>query len=160
MDPPHTTATAKPSPSNRYGLVALLNTGSPQSFTSAEAWARTKHNNSASDTCEQNDSPRSWGGFGKSAPLLTSIAVRLSTQFWHNNTPSAEDAVGVYIVPHGTTKHPVLLGRDSSMRFEQRTYTTLPRSPSGPSFGELSLTTPYTDDLSTFIYDNRPSPTR
>ena len=36
-----------------------------------------------------------------------------------------------------------LLGRDSCcpMRLEQRTYTTLPRQPSQPTFGELYLTT-------------------
>ena len=42
------------------------------------------------------------------------------------------------------------------MRFEQRTYTILPRQPSQPIFGELSLTT-CTDGLSTFINDNRPT---
>ena len=61
------------------------------------------------------------------------------------------------IVPHGTMQHPVLLGHDSWMRFEQRTYTTLPRLPSRPLFGELSLATPYKDGLSTFVRDNRPS---
>ena len=54
-------------------------------------------------------------------------------------------------------QHPVLLGRDSCMRFEQRTCTNLPREPSRPVFGELSLTTHYTNDLPTFIHDNRPT---
>ena len=101
-------------------------------------------------------SPRSWGGFGKSAPLLTPISVRLSIQFLHDSIPSV--AVCACIVPHGIMQHPVLLGRDSWMRFEQRTYTTLPRLPSRPLFGELSLNTPYNDGLSTFIHDNCPSP--
>ena len=54
-------------------------------------------------------------------------------------------------------QHPVLLGRDSWMRFEQCTYTTLPRLPSRPLLGELSTATPYKDDLSSFARDNRPS---
>ena len=54
-------------------------------------------------------------------------------------------------------QHPILLGRDSWMRFEQRTYTNLSRLPSRPLFGELSLNNPYKDGLSTFIHDNRPS---
>ena len=64
-----------PSASNRYGLVARLDTGSPQTFISAEAWACMKRSNAASDACEQHTSPCSWGGFGKSAPLLSSISV-------------------------------------------------------------------------------------
>ena len=43
------------------------------------------------------------------------------------------------------------------MRFEQRTYTILPRQPSQPTFGEFSLNTPCTNCLSTFIRDNRPT---
>ena len=82
-----------PSASSRYGLVALLEAGSPQAFISAEAWACMKHSNAASDICEKHVSPRSWGGFGKSAPLLTPIPVRSSLQFSHNSTPSAELAV-------------------------------------------------------------------
>ena len=53
--------------------------------------------------------------------------------------------------------HPVLLQRDSWMRFEQHTYTALPRQPSRPVFGELSQTTHYTNGLPTFIHDNRPT---
>ena len=66
------------------------------------------------------------GRFWPTAPLLTSTSVRLSIQFLHGNTPSAQLAVWACIDPHGTMQHPVLLGRDSWMRFEQRTYTTTP----------------------------------
>ena len=52
-------------------------------------------------------------------------------------------------------QHPALLGRDSWMRFERHTYTTLPRQPSQLTFGNLSLTSHSTDGLSTFIPDNR-----
>lgn len=41
------------------------------------------------------------------------------------------------------------------MRFEHRTYTTLPHPHSEPTFGELSVTIPYADGVSTFIHDNR-----
>lgn len=54
-------------------------------------------------------------------------------------------------------QHPVLLGCNSLMRFDQRKYTTLTRSPSRLLFSELSLTTPYADGLSSFIHDNGPS---
>lgn len=48
-----------PSASNRYGLVALLDNGSPQTFNSADAWARMKHSNAASGTFKRHTSPRS-----------------------------------------------------------------------------------------------------
>ena len=89
-----------------------------------------KYNNPGSDACERHAPPRSWGGFGKSAPLLISTSVRLSVQFLHGDTPSAELAVLGCIVPVGTMQHLVLLGRDSWMHFAQRIYTILPRQPS------------------------------
>ena len=52
-------------------------------------------------------------------------------------------------------QHPVLHGRDSWMRFEERTFTTLPRQPPQPTFGELSFCTPFSDGFSTFIQDDR-----
>ena len=116
-----------PSASHRYRLVALLDTGSPQIFISAEVWACMKASNAASTICEQHAPPRSRGDLGKSAPLLTSTSVRPNIQFLHGNTPSAELVVWACIVTHGTKQHPVLLGRDSWMRFDQRTYTILPR---------------------------------
>ena len=109
----------------------------------------------STNTCERHAAPRSWGGFGKTAPLLTSTSVRLSVHFLHGDIPSAEVAVWACIVPPGTMQHSVLLGRDSWMRFEQRTYTTLPRQPPQPTFGELSLCTPFSDGLSTLIQDDR-----
>lgn len=52
-------------------------------------------------------------------------------------------------------QHSVLLGRDSWMRFEQRTHTILPRQPSQPTFGSLSFCIPYAGGLSTFANYNR-----
>ena len=116
-----------------------------------------KVNNAGSDVCERHVPPRSWGNFDKSAPLLTSTSVRLSIQFRHGDTPSAELAVWACIVPGGTMQHPVLLKRDSWMRFAKRTYTILPRQPSQLIFGERSLSVPRTEGLSTLISDNRPT---
>ena len=76
-----------PSASSSYGLISLLDTGSPQAFISTEAWARIKYHNAGSDACERHAPPRSWGGFVKSTPLLTSTSVRLSIQFLHGDTP-------------------------------------------------------------------------
>ena len=114
-----------------------------------------KFNNYESDACQGYAPPRSWKGGGKLTPLLTSISVRFSIQFLHGDTPSAELAVWVSIVPAGTMQHPVLLGRDSWMRFVQETSTILPRQPSQPIFGALTLSVALTKGLTTFISDNR-----
>ena len=146
-----------PSASSRYSLVALLDTGSLQAFISAEAGARIKHNSAGSDACERHAPPRSWGGFGKSPSILTSTSDRLSIQFLHGDTPVAELAAWVCIVPAGTMQHPVLLGRDGWMRLTQRTHTILPRQPSQPIFDDHPLSVPRTKGLSTFISDHRPT---
>ena len=116
-----------------------------------------RYNNAGSDVCERHAPPRSWGGFGKSASLLTSTSVRLSVQFLHGDTPSTELAVLACIVPAGTVQHLVLLGRDSWMRFAQRTYTILLRQPSQPIFGELSSSVSRNEGLSTFFSETRPT---
>lgn len=113
----------------------------------------------ASDTCERHAPPRSWGGLGKFASLLPSTSIRRSIELLHSNTPSAELAAWECIVTHGIMQHPVRLERASWMRFEQRTYTIMPRQPSPPILGELSLTTPCIDGLPTFVHDSRPTTT-
>ena len=56
---------------------------------------------------------------------------------------------------------PIILGRDSWMRFEQRSYTTLPRQhllphhPPQPIQGELSLRDHDPKGASAFIPDDR-----
>ena len=76
-------------------------------------------------------------------------------------TPTAALAVWACIVPAGTMQHPILLGRDSWMRFEQRSYTTLPRQPSlphqppEPTRGELSLNHHDPNGASAFVPDDR-----
>ena len=45
----------------------------------------------------------------------------------------------MYLVPNETMRCPILLGRDSWMRFHSRSYRTLPPAPDGRVFGELTL---------------------
>ena len=79
--------------SAQFDGVALLDTGSSQSFITRNAWERMARSGAATTICETQTLPRSWGGFGKSPPLQTSITVRLSMQFVHNDQPTASLAV-------------------------------------------------------------------
>ena len=63
----------------------------------------------------------------------------MTVQFNHNGTTSASLAVWMCIVPNETMRCPLLLGRDSWMRFHSRSYQTLPPQPDGRIFGELTL---------------------
>ena len=63
----------------------------------------------------------------------------MTVQFHHNGTTSASLAVWMYIVPNETMRCPLLLGRDSWMRFPTRSYQTLPPQPDGRISGELTL---------------------
>jgi len=130
-----------PTATTRRELVALLDTGSPQSFITATAVEQLKASQAATDACERHSSPRSWGGFGTSAPLSTSVSIRLSIQFMRLQSPTAALAVWACVVPAGTMQHPILLGRDSWMRFEQRSYTTLQQQPN-PLPGEPAVSSP------------------
>lgn len=79
---------------------------------SAEPWALMNHSNVASDIRERHAPPRYWGGFGDSAPLLTSKSVWLSIYYLHDDITSTELEVWARVVPHDTMQHPALLGRD------------------------------------------------
>ena len=63
----------------------------------------------------------------------------MTIQFNHNGSPSASLAVWMYIVPNETMRCPLLLGRDSWMRFHSRSYQTLSPQPDGRIFDELTL---------------------
>ena len=106
--------------SAQYGCVALLDTGSSQSFITRNDWDNVVQSGAATTVYETQTSPRSWGGFGESLPLHTSTTVRLSVQLLHNNQPTASLAVWTYILPSEAMQHAVLLGRDSWMRFSER----------------------------------------
>ena len=83
-----------------YRCAALLDTGSPQTFIRRDVLSRMLLVGTASAACEGPCSPRSWGGFGESAPLRTSTSIRLSVQFFRGNEPTCFLAVWACVVPH------------------------------------------------------------
>ena len=84
--------------------------------------------------------PKSWSGFGSQKMVSTYRQARMTVQFHHDGAPSASLAVWMYLVPDETMRCPILLGRDSWMRFHSRSYQTLPSTPDGRVLGELTLT--------------------
>ena len=64
----------------------------------------------------------------------------MTVQFLYNDTPSASLAVWMYLVPNETMRRPILLGRDSWMRFHSRSYQTLPPTSDGRVLGEFTPT--------------------
>ena len=93
----------------------------------------------ADESYVRSTTPRSWCGFDSQELLSTNRQTRMTIQFYHNDTPSASLAVWIYIVPNETMRCPLLLGRDSWMRFHSRSYQTLAFTPDGRLFGELTL---------------------
>ena len=93
----------------------------------------------ADASCVRSTNPRTWSGFGSQQLLRTNKQARMTVHFNHNGTTSASLAVWMYIVPNETMRCPLLLGRDSWMRFQSRSYITLPPQPDGRVFGELTL---------------------
>ena len=134
------------SATSRFNCRALLDTGSPQSFIHQGAFDQMVALGAADASCVRSTSPRTWSGFGSRQLLSTNQQARMTAQFHHNGTASASLAVWMYIVPNETMRCPLLLGRDSWMRFHSRSYQTLPPYPDGRNFGELSLS-PYGDNL-------------
>ena len=95
-----------PTAAKRCKLVALLDTGCPQSFITAAVVEKLKASRSATGECERQNLSRSWGGFATSTPLSTSFSIRLSTQFKHHETPTAALAVWACVVPAGNMHDP------------------------------------------------------
>ena len=93
----------------------------------------------ADAACVQSITPRMWSGFGSRQLVNTHRPARMTVQFNHNGTPSTSLAVWMYIVPSETMRCPLLLGRDSWMRFHSRSYQTLSPQSDGRIFGELTL---------------------
>ena len=123
-----------------YRCTALLHTGSPQTYIRRDVLDRMLSVGAASSACERPSSPRSWGGFGESAPLRTATHIRLSVRFFHENEPTCSLAVWASVVPPSVMQHAVLLGRDSWMRFNTRWYRALPPGPlDNRVLGELTL---------------------
>ena len=87
---------------------------------------------------ERKCAPRFWGGSGESAPLQTSTSIRLSVQFFPADEPTCSLVVWACVVPASVMQNEVLLGCDSGMRFNNRTYRFLPpRAMDHRMFGEI-----------------------
>ena len=134
-----------------YSCVALLDNGSPQTFIRRDVLDRMRLVGTASAACERHCNPRSWGGFGESAPLRTSTSIRLSVQFFRDNEPTCSLAVWACVVPPSVMQYAVLLGRERWMRFNTRSYRTLPPRPHDHRvFGELTLSHHATTGVSAY----------
>ena len=127
------------STTSRFKYRALLDTGSPQSFIHQRAFDQMVATGAADASCVRSTTPRTWSGFGSRQLLSTHRQAKMTVHFNHNGTTSASLAVWMYAVPNETMRCPLLLGRDSSMRFHSRSYQTLSPQPNGHIFGELTL---------------------
>ena len=127
------------STTSRFNCRALLDTGSPQSFIHKGAFDQMVATSAADASCVRSTTPRTWSRFGSRQLLSTHQQARMTIQFNHNGSPSASLAVWMYIVPNETMRCPLLLGRDSWMRFHYRSYQMLSPQPDGRIFGELTL---------------------
>ena len=130
---------------SQFPCCALLDTGSPQSFIHQGAFDQMVATGAADESYVRSTTPRSWSGFGSQELLSTNRQARMTVQFYHNDTPSASLAVWICIVPNETMRCPLLLGRDSWMRFHSRSYQTLTPTPDGRLFGELTLSHTFGD---------------
>ena len=124
---------------------ALLDTGSPQSFIYQGSFEQMVVTVAADESYARSTTPRSWSGFGSQELLSTNRQARMPIQFHRNDTPSASLAVWIYIVPNETMRCPLLLGRDSCMRFHSHSYQMLAPTPDDCLFGELTLSRPFDD---------------
>ena len=127
------------STTSRFNCRALLDTGSPQTFIHRGAFDKMGATGAADASCVRSTTPKTWSGFGSQQLLSTNQQARMTIQLNHNGSPSASLAVWMYIVPNETMRCPLLLGRDSWMRFHSRSYQTLSPQPDGRIFGELTL---------------------
>ena len=109
-----------------YRCVALLDTGSAQIFIRRDVLDHMLLVCAASAAYERPCSPRSWGGFGESAPLRTSTRIRLSVPFFRDIEPTCSLAVWACAVPPSVMQNVVLLGHDIWMLFNTRSYRALP----------------------------------
>ena len=68
------------------------------------------------------------------------MSIRLSVQFFPADEPTCSFVVWACVVPASVMQHEVLLGRDSWMRFNNRTYRFVPpRAMDHWMFGEIEL---------------------
>ena len=96
------------------------------------------------------------GGFGESSPLRTSTSIRLSVQLFRNIEPTSFLAVWACVDPPSVMQHTMLLGRESWMGFNTRSYRALPpRRRDKGVFGQLTSSHHATTGAST--YDIHPT---
>ena len=134
--------------------MALLDTGSTRTFIRLDVLDRMLFVGAASVACERPCSPGSWGGFDESASLRTSTSIRLSVQFFRDNEPTCLLTVWACVVPPSVTQYAVLLGPDRWMRFNTRSYRTLPPRPHNIRvFGDLTLSHHATIGVSAYVID-------
>ena len=120
--------------------VALFDTGSPITFVRHDELDRMPLVGATSAACERPCSPRSWGSLGESALLRNLINVLLSVQFFPDNEPTCSLAVLPCVLPPSVMQHHFLLGRDSGMCCNTRSYRAPPPVPQDNRvFGELTL---------------------
>ena len=130
---------------SQFPCHALLDTGSPQSFIHQGAFDQMVATSAADKSYVRSKTPRSLSGFGSQELLSTNKQARMTIQFYHNSTPSASLAVWLYIVLNESMRCPLLLGRDSWMRFHSRSYQALTPTPDSRIFGELTLSHTFGD---------------
>ena len=137
-----------------YRCVALLDTGSPQTFIRRDVLDRRLLVAAASAVCERPCSSRSWGGFRESSPLRASTSIRLGVQLFRDSEPTCSLAMWACVVPPSVMRHAVLLGRDIWMRLNTRSYHTLPPRPRDTRFfGDLTLSHHATTGVSAYAID-------
>ena len=101
----------------------------PQTLIRRDVLGRMLLVGAASAACERPCSPRCWDGFGESSPLRTSTSIHLSVHFFRDNEPTSSLAVWACVAPPSVMQHAVLLGRDSWMRFNTRSYRAMTPRP-------------------------------
>ena len=131
--------TSGASATSQFRCHAPLDTGSPQPFIHENAFEQMVVTSVAGESYVRSTTSRSWSGFGSQELLSTNWQAPMTIQVYHNDTPSASLAVWIYIVPNETMGCPLLLGRDSWMRFHSRSYQTLAPTHDGRIFGELTI---------------------
>ena len=107
------------------GCVTLLDTGSPQTLINTHALESMKRAGAASAICKRHTPPRSGGGVRQVPDSSTLYYSTLKCDFFNDDHPTASLAVLTYVVPVEAMQHDVLLGRDSWMRFNDRSYPCL-----------------------------------
>ena len=97
--------------------------------------------------------PSFLGWSGRICPR-PSTSIRLNVHCFRDNEPTCSLAVWACVFASSVMQHPVLLGRDSWMRFNTRSYRALPPRPhDNRVFGELTFPHQATTGVSAYAID-------